>query len=281
MVRMPDISLAAVQYGVPGVALVPNPSIHPILTATQSNILILFDASQAMPEPFDSETTGIVSVISATGSGPEDTLQEMDLGKLTPCLHLELEDLSRSTMPFSDVLLHSRLLRYLDKSSDRNLVTESQLNTDDQQERTFAIRQAPMHKILSSIKNPRPIYLGPLPKGRNHQAVEHTSVEEAMDAGSGVMHTDETDHSLPKVLVSLQLNLDMVDRMSGNEWTRWLLRVPSGIQGTDIIHKAGTGSGIHPSHPVPTAQLPFHRLSNMETAPSTAAPIATETTTPS
>ncbi|OTA99302.1 hypothetical protein M426DRAFT_89415 [Hypoxylon sp. CI-4A] len=232
-----DCGLLWAPSALPNTASIDSSAIFPLLSATPSDVLLLLDSVQAIPEPFHSETNGIASAIVTAHPSTEVTKPENSPGLFTQCLSRELEILSRSMNVFSDVILHSRLLHYLNNPSDDlqlPLSWEVAAETGIQTESKAILRYPPIYRYLSSNRSMRPIYLGVMPRGVQRAHQPSPNPEPELGVNPQTRQNTETSHPGPEVLISVRLNPDMLDKISVQEWTHWLSSVPSEGQGLEI-----------------------------------------------
>lgn len=246
---------------------VPSDVVFAGLKDLNADVLLLFDSCQAIPEPFETNGKGIVSVLASTGFEPSLLTVSPVPGphSFTRSLINELCDLSRSRRPgctpevFSDVALHSKIMERLMFYKPEPLKNEdgSYMRDSDNEHMIEPYRRrTPIYRCLTQNRTPHPIRLVPL--GRGIPTPEHSipsSDDEASEEHTAQSPLDK-GNTVPCVLISVRLNPHALDGPDIDSWVNMLLSLPTAAEDVMVSAKEITIENYYrswmPKHPAMT-----------------------------
>ncbi|KAK3326757.1 hypothetical protein B0H66DRAFT_600864 [Apodospora peruviana] len=218
----------------------------PILSDLDCDVLLLFDSCQAIPPNLISAGECVVSVLGATGFDPGIAGVAPGVGPhlFTRALIDELASLmnhfvkEEDPQPTSDIALHGNLLGRLELHlSTIEKDPSGRLKRENNGGVVFEAfrRRRPTYRFLSENKNPKPIYIAPLPismrsitgteepqdkhprKGKEVEGIKlPMSAEEGLPTSSLVKEKD-----VPRMLIRVLLN---TSTFSIDQFATWLLQ---------------------------------------------------------
>ncbi|KAK3936705.1 hypothetical protein QBC46DRAFT_345351 [Diplogelasinospora grovesii] len=219
----------------------------PILSELDCDVLLLFDSCQAIPPRLTSAGNGVVSVLSATGFDPGLPGIAAAVGphSFTRALIDELASLVNSFVsednpkPIADIALHGNLLARM--KLHLSSVYKDAFGRLASDTRGGGVlfepprRRTAIYKFLSENKDPRPIYLAPIPANPKTESAVHS--EKSTTTSEGVEESipprlpkvDEND--VPKVLVRILLDSST---FSVDQCANWLLQAPPEAKSVEI-----------------------------------------------
>ncbi|KAM7183554.1 hypothetical protein V8F20_012578 [Naviculisporaceae sp. PSN 640] len=240
----------------------------PILSDLDCDVLLLFDSCQAIPPNIASCGKGVVSVLSATGfdGGVAGVAPPVGPHSFTRALIDELASIlnhfvsSTDAQPTTDIALHGNLLVRLKlhlSSVEKDTRGKIKCAHDGSVVFERVQRRTPFYRFLSDNKQPRPIYIAPLPAAPNHykpgesplktQRGKHVLEEDseneqdhAVNAPAGATPASAsppTEPDVPRVLVRVLLN---EGQFNIDNFADWILQAPK--QAIDVHIEGAYGS---------------------------------------
>lgn len=225
-----------------------------MLAATESDILLLLDAPNAFPEPFDSETAGIISAISISCVGLPSNFRP---GTLTRCLVEELGSIS--SPPLSDVILHARLSQRFNDSFPllpERVNEPGMANTDRSTLGDTGMQQTPIYKFLSWNRPPRPIYLKPLQEAETSSMLDRANLTNSSQENAEWGHYGRSGLRSPNISISALVGQTTLNQAGIDEWVHWLLNAPSEVQFVEASASSNTEMRNTCTSSLPLSELP-------------------------
>ncbi|KAI0152954.1 hypothetical protein GGR57DRAFT_152775 [Xylariaceae sp. FL1272] len=171
-------------------------AILPILAETQSDVLLFLDSPYAMLEPFDTDSTGVVSAIAASNADQDIAVSQT--GLFTRLLNKGLPELymSRNVPGISDLDLYKCLkVEYLVKPE---------------------VTPKPIHRFLTANVTPRPIWISDIDRLRI-----------AFDTFDTPVATENATTGHPSIL--LDVKLEASGQFDQEELKEWIRRAPAAV----------------------------------------------------
>jgi hypothetical protein len=209
------------------------------LVDLDGDVLLLFDCCEALPKAVTSYGRGVIVAITATGFGRLSDgggiAEDPGPDSFTRALINGLSRLCHENRRFSDEELHTVVTAILENFEPEPLLNEGRqvMGTDGRPYMKPNRRRSPSYRFLSENKQPKPIFMAPLPTFGESRSIDHNQphqdVRGLWDVLVGIrFETDSPDvDALAELLAEVReaREINLVGAWKSQS-TLWIVRLP-------------------------------------------------------